>query len=248
MGGDSDPVRWLRDTSPAAWATSLLDESFDQVSALVPGGYEAYARLVHPPQSGPRVGTLPIAERRFLIDILRAETTTPARCWFCVAETRGLDDQGVAERVRLPSGGPRYLLHAGPIEMALASPPEKTVRLVIKKDATLAEIGEDLKAQAGPQYGFLFPKDATAAELAEALNGASWSVLAEQSPGLWWPDDRAWFVATGGDLTSSYVGGSRRLVDRLKAEPKLQAFVANLTDSLFEARDTIDVEIDRRPR
>ena len=30
----------------------------------------------------------------------------------------------------------------------------------------------------------------------------------EQSANLWWPDDRAWFVATDIDLMTTYVGGS----------------------------------------
>ena len=35
-----------------------------------------------------------------------------------------------------------------------------------------------------------------------------------QSPNLWWPQDRAWCVATEIDLCWTYVGGSRALADR----------------------------------
>ena len=45
----------------------------------------------------------------------------------------------------------------------------------------------------------------------------------EQSPTLWWPDDRAWCVATEVDFHSTYVGGSRRLIDRLTGDERLEA-------------------------
>ena len=74
------------------------------------------------PGIGPSWGSLPTPERAALVALLRPATTTPDRCWFCLWEGRGgLDDHGVTERVRLP--GRDYLFHAGPVEMALASPP-----------------------------------------------------------------------------------------------------------------------------
>jgi hypothetical protein len=55
------------------------------------------------------------------VEVLRTATTTPDHCWFCLWEgCAGLDDQGVAERVRLP--GRDYLFYAGPVELALESP------------------------------------------------------------------------------------------------------------------------------
>jgi hypothetical protein len=36
-----------------------------------------------------------------------------------------------------------------------------------------------------------------------------------QSPNVWWPDDRAWLVHTEIDYHSTYVGGSRGLVEEL---------------------------------
>jgi hypothetical protein len=45
-----------------------------------------------------------------------------------------------------------------------------------------------------------------------------------QSPTLWWPADRAWFVHTEIDALSTYMGGSRALVDSLVGEQLLEAF------------------------
>jgi hypothetical protein len=45
----------------------------------------------------------------------------------------------------------------------------------------------------------------------------------EQSASLWWPADRAWFVATDIDLVATFVGGSAACIDDLLASPGLEA-------------------------
>lgn len=75
------------------------------------------------PPSADHVSASPAPHHQLpvLVDILRGETTTPDRCWFCVnARLRSLDPQGVTERVRLPGGGASYLMHGGPIERGAA--------------------------------------------------------------------------------------------------------------------------------
>lgn len=43
-----------------------------------------------------------------------------------------------------------------------------------------------------------------------------------QSPNLWWPEDRAWFVATEIDGYSTYIGGEQACIDALVAHPHLE--------------------------
>jgi hypothetical protein len=45
-----------------------------------------------------------------------------------------------------------------------------------------------------------------------------------QSPTLWWPDDRTWFVHTDVEGLSTYLGGPREIVDRLVGELALESF------------------------
>lgn len=52
---------------------------------------------------------------------------------------------------------------------------------------------------------------------------ALWDVSWEQSPNLWWPDDRSWCVATEIDLTSTYLGGSAALVRDLLDDRRINA-------------------------
>ena len=48
--------------------------------------------------------------------------------------------------------------------------------------------------------------------------------------GLWWPADRAWFVATEIDLEWTFVAGDTDLVERLRHDPRLEVI-----DTAFDA-------------
>lgn len=44
----------------------------------------------------------------------------------------------------------------------------------------------------------------------------------DQSPNLWWPEDRAWFVASEIDFAWTLVGGSQSLIETLLSETRLE--------------------------
>lgn len=50
-------------------------------------------------------------------------------------------------------------------------------------------------------------------------------------PNLWWPDDRAWFVASEIDLPWTYVGGSTALIEDMLADRELNARPLSLDES-----------------
>ena len=56
----------------------------------------------------------------------------------------------------------------------------------------------------------------------EAATSFHWGWL-WRSPNLWWPDDRAWCVATEIDLPETYVGGSQACIERILADDQLEA-------------------------
>jgi hypothetical protein len=64
----------------------------------------------------------------------------------------------------------------------------------------------------------------------------------EQSPNLWWPEDRAWVVATEVDYSWTYVGGPRALVDEVLADDRFEALPARLTDRPFSDSDTLNAD------
>ncbi|HET7504171.1 MAG TPA: hypothetical protein VFK02_24290 [Kofleriaceae bacterium] len=237
MAEEVNPIRWTRDLAAAAWIGARLDRSSDRVTALVPAGYEAYARIIHPPATFPG-HQLPRHQLPLLVDILRDETTTPDRCWFCVDDrSRSLDDQTVTERVRLPRGGASYLMHGGPIERALLSPPGKSLQVVLPEGAPLPDVLAAMREQLEGKLdcGVSFSSDTNRAQLEQWL-AAGPPDLQGRAPDLWWPEDRAWFVCTPQYLDSTFVGGSRRLIVRLLAVPGLEVAEAQGTDPLSDVR------------
>ena len=49
-----------------------------------------------------------------------------------------------------------------------------------------------------------------------------------QSPSMWWPADRAWFVATEIDGYSTYVGATAACVEAVLADPALGALTVTI--------------------
>jgi hypothetical protein len=62
----------------------------------------------------------------------------------------------------------------------------------------------------------------------------------DHTANLWWPDDRAWCVASEIDLSSTYVAGSAALVSALVSEPAIEAFEVSPDRRLFRSAPWID--------
>jgi hypothetical protein len=61
-----------------------------------------------------------------------------------------------------------------------------------------------------------------------------------QSASMWWPEDRAWFVATEVDLDSTYLAGTNACVDAVLAHPRIEALRARLSDGITIASDGLN--------
>jgi hypothetical protein len=64
--------------------------------------------------------------------------------------------------------------------------------------------------------------------------------LRTQSPNLFWPNDRAWCVASEIDFDSTLVGGTTELVDAVLGNPALDAWPVGPNDSLAYDADEIN--------
>ncbi len=60
-------------------------------------------------------------------------------------------------------------------------------------------------------------------------------------PNLWWPEDRAWCVASEIDHPYTYVGGPQTLIDAIVQHPAIEALPAKLTDGVVYDSDKINV-------
>ncbi len=63
-----------------------------------------------------------------------------------------------------------------------------------------------------------------------------------EGPNYWWPDDRAWIVATEIDGFSTYVGGPKDRIDLILESPLLEALPAELSDDFDGGADPINSE------
>lgn len=52
----------------------------------------------------------------------------------------------------------------------------------------------------------------------------------EHPPSFWWPEDRTWFASSDIDSSSTYVGGSKELIEQILHDSSLEAFPADLSD------------------
>src|SRR2546427_269869 len=71
--------------------------------------------------------------------------------------------------------------------------------------------------------------------------------LLDQSPNLWWPDDRAWFVASEIDFAWTYVGGEDGLIAGLLADGRLEALPVALGAKADSTADRVNSALNTQP-
>lgn len=77
-------------------------------------------------------------------------------------------------------------------------------------------------------------------DMADTQFGATRRFPVGMSAHLWWPDDRAWCVATDVDLMTTYLGASEDCIDAVLADADLEALPARTDQSLTWDGDTVN--------
>lgn len=80
------PLVPVRDAAPFAWLTGAMRTFGPQPHSLLPGPFEAYARIPNEPE---REGSLPVDRTSALASVLRDATETPDLCYFAVWDGYG---------------------------------------------------------------------------------------------------------------------------------------------------------------
>ena len=103
----------VQDLQPAEWLRTSMTTFARSVASILPGHFEAYARIEHP-----EARSLSPALLDVLIEHLQGATTTPASCWFAIWEGSGASavPPDLEPKLELPAR--RYHVFAGPIEGA----------------------------------------------------------------------------------------------------------------------------------
>jgi hypothetical protein len=215
-------MRIASNAQAALWIPTRLHPFAQDVGSVIPEGFPAYARVLHPCYHGTADGN-EIPVRWGHVAAANNRTIT--------AEIQHLDSS--AEPTRLSLSGealwdrpPRF--GSIPREMAL-----RLATILISHTQTpdlcwfaVWEGWGDLRIRQdrGPTLSVpgrnLLLLQGAVGDVLTTLSNVDWSY---RSPNLWWPDDRAWCVATEIDFTWSYVGGSSACIEQVLTDPDLEA-------------------------
>ena len=218
-------VKLSGEVAEAAWIADRLSR-FDSgvVTSVVPGGFEAYARVLHPVEE-----PWPGEDR-------------PVR-WAEVAAWSGvpLVPGGQFPDIALPEQEPAGVgLWSGrPQEGTLYRPDADVLVEVLAGHTNTPQRGwfgvwdgwgpsspgPRVKLPGRDYLLFVGPL-AAMSSLVDAQEG--------RTPNLWWPDDRAWCVASEIDLPWTYVGGSAVLIADVLADARVEAQLASPGDNFHQ--------------
>ena len=213
------------DVSAADWIVEALQTFGESVLSLVPAGFAAYVRVFHPAwqldDDGYPTISVPWA------DVARANGTraNPAM------QFRTVMSAPTFEHNIDPQPG---VFDAAPQSGSLPADAVDALVRVLAQHTTTPELCSfaiwegwgalraDIRSAPSfhlpaRDYHLLFGPFRAATE--SALDVPS----ADQSPSLWWPQDRAWLVATEIDLDSTYIGCTETCADAIFAVPGLES-------------------------
>lgn len=234
-----DHLAWSDDVSAAGWLHEQLGHAPPSVvTDLVPAGFDAYARVLHPAGD-------PAPGGRRLVR------------WRDVAAWSGrpLTSQSPFHAVAMPEhevGGAPPWAGTGPRRGSLAPPDAGALISAVRRHTRTPGScwfclwdGYHTTGSSGAAEGQA--RDGRPPRRAEGqasapspieLMGRRYRLYrgpvecasvqmtngsVQQTANLWWPEDRSWCVASEVDLTCTYVGGSVELVRALVGDPGLEA-------------------------
>lgn len=238
------------DVSVGDWIAPRLGPFAGRVSCVVPRGYDAYARVLHPVEAADR-----IAPSRTWADVCRStgRTAHALMQWTAIA--------GVVER--LEAGSWQRSSEIPEFAPSIGTLVPQARDLLLEVLARFTEPAEDCFHAMWEGYGWLdavFPQQLSGPRLrlprrdhlvfrgplvAAAAMGnqvtAEWFM--PQSPTLIWPESRSWCVGTEVDFDSTLVAGPDPLIEDILAAPGLEVWRVGPEDDLSIVGDIINKEM-----
>lgn len=206
------------------------------VAAVIPGGFTAYARILHP-----------------AYDIRTRQEVS----WREVAIRNGHTPHAQMQWQSIAASGSAHRPQEFD-EPATGHLPEIGARALVDILARFTDTPEDCRFAVWEGWGIidrdrwsgaasLRLPDRTYILLRGPIEAATRSISPpfRQSAGLWWPRDRAWCVVTEIDLMWTYVGGSVDCIEAILSDDRLESWPATLDDRVDIHGDRINRESGR---
>ena len=234
-----DGVEFLEDKSEARWVEESLSK-FARVRALVPEGFSAYARMFHPAY-------------------LEENEEQPVR-WSTVASWTGRTVHPLMQFERVAnlseSHGDIYKDPPWGLVPRHGSIPVRECRILLDALREFTSTPDRCYFGLWDGYGYLAQGLYKESSRVRApgrkyllFRGPIEVVLTfltgerpfwGDTPNIWWPEDRAWCVATDIDLYDTYVGGSDECIEAILTHPELEALPATLDARIDLGADIIN--------
>ena len=231
-------VQPLTDVGPVEWLAERLrpigrGSEWVLLRSIAPEGFPAYARVLHPAYvSG---------------------EDTPVR-WAEVARQHGKTVHPLMQFGRLSGSENPYAYPSGTEQPFVGELPEAEAKAIVATLRNFTATPDRCYLLVWEGYGgierayppsvkielpdrsyFVYHSSVDAA-LALCVDGNGVA-----GPNLWWPEDRAWIVATEIDFMETYVGGSADCIRHLLDDPQLEAFPTRIDARVDFLADTINV-------
>ncbi len=228
----------MKDISAGRWVEERLWKWGKQgvpVGSVVPEGFEAYARILHPAHRSPTDGGEGARVRWSTVAAWTGRVVHPQMRFERIAN--------LAEH-EFPTWGSPPVQGILPREEC-----ERVAGLLRSFTSTPARCWFGI----WDGYGFLDPKRYSGILRVsaqhrdyllyggpiEAVTGFAWGP-SQQSPNLWWPEDQSWCVATDIDLADTYIGGSEECISRILSDGEIEAFRTTLNARVDIDGDTMN--------
>jgi hypothetical protein len=222
------------------WLESRLsDETW--LSGVIPMGFEAYARVFHPPYRAVAPGEQPslFAPTEVRVDAVGEESTVFMRevRWSEVAAANGRVAHPTMEWAAIT--GDWAYRYGDASQPGIWDREPQRGSLDLRPTIRMCELLALFTTTPGRCYFGISPiyndlpervlSDAPAVAGTHVLTGPlfalpdiSFEVHWYRSPNLWWPEDRAWCVVSDYDLQETYLAASDDCVDRLLDDAVLE--------------------------
>jgi hypothetical protein len=215
-------VQAASDATSADWIASLLHPFGSDVGAIVPPGFDTYLRVSDAAPGDGAVWGMSPGVLAAVASTAGAHTSTPDKAWFAICDGHSwLSTRTVCSR----NGTSWNPVAAWRWRRTIRDQQGRDDR---HRQELAGELGQIPQLHLPHRSYYLL----TGAVSAAARILEPWSLQRSQAPDMWWPDDRAWFVATDTDLSWLYVGGPKDLINDLSAALPDRATAVAITDPI----------------
>ena len=228
---DVSPGRWLEERL-WTWGSGSGRQGVN-LGCLVPAGFEAYARVLHPALRWTEHGLQPV--RWSEVASQNGTTVHPLMHFHRIARIPWPQDPdwgSAPPTAALPTVEGDRLVK---ILRSFTATPDNCY-LALWEGYGVSE----LNALAGRPQMRLTARNYFLFE--GPIGKVMWMSIGDywQPPNIWWPKDQAWCVATEIDSDSTYIGGSQRCIERVLGDAELEAFPIAIDARIDHGGDIIN--------